>query len=201
MFLGEGRKKRVSSNKSRPGFSPPPPGAHTTHARLSASAEAAVKTAQRSQVACCTSSCRMSISRWGSPFLFQVQSAPGSSCCSAAARSRPAPPGSLRKSAPATRAARPAASRVELMTFAILKNALRSRAMRPTPRHRTAWPERSRVSVLKPAAGPVVSGARRARSSSSGPVRNRYSLLPMRIRSPCSMVLRLTLVPLTEVPL
>ena len=38
-------------------------------------------------------------------------------------------------------------------------------------------------------------------SSSSGPVRNTNSLPPARIRSPCWIALRLTLVPFTNVPL
>jgi hypothetical protein len=88
------------------------------------------------------------------------------------------------------------------MTFAILKNAVRSRAILAIPESGEGRPERSRGIVFSLLLDQWLAEWDDSNAfSSSGPVRNIYSLLPIRIRSPCRMASRLTLVPLRKVPL
>ncbi len=134
VFLAESRRsRRVSSDKSLPGFSPPPPGARTTHAQWPCHAEAAENTAQRSQVACCTGSSPNDHLR-----LRKSLPIPGAQRPGFIIPGRLQHNGGLRcrdhfGNQHQQLRCKACTSRVELMTFAILKNALRSRAMRPSP--------------------------------------------------------------------
>jgi hypothetical protein len=125
-------------------------GTHNTCSAEVVSAAASENTAQCSQIASCTNSSRISMSGGAKSFLLQVQGGQGSSLAFCWSKIAAREAGITSQISSSNSRCKASTLRVELIIFAILKNALRSRASRPTHESSVGRPERSRDIVFNP---------------------------------------------------